>query len=104
MTITLTSLSPGEWMPSDKRIRYGAVTSDDVGVLTQILTELVADFERIQSTMVEDKIDGINVDGIQTFGKAAHSLHQMVGQLEMGVARYRADQAQEKLDGVSRDK
>ena len=40
------------------------------------------------------------IDGVQTFDKAAHTLHQIVGQLKMGVARHRADAAQAELDGV----
>ena len=38
--------------------------------------------------------------GVQTFGKAAQMLHRIVGQLEMGVARHRADTSQARLDGV----
>jgi len=91
-------------MPTTKRRRYGPVSLADTKTLREILTEVVADFERVEAEMEKEGIAGLQIDGVQTFGKAAHTLHQIVGQLQMGVARHKAEAAQAKLDGVKVDK
>ncbi len=89
-------------MPKQKaRKRYGPVSLADVKMLRQILIEVVADFERVEQSMEAEEIEGILIDGVQTFGKAAQSLHNIIGNLQLGIAKHKADHDKARLDGVA---
>jgi len=77
--------------PKPADLRYGVISREDVDTYHRILTETTSDLAAVGSSMDQDKIKTMKLDGMTKFPRGQQLITEFIGKLEVAVACARSE-------------